>query len=50
MAMALKTICPCGHELTALALGTPLLFDFGVYLTVMGVVLSILLAVIEETQ
>ena len=35
---------------TALALGTPLLFDFGVYLTVMGVVLSILLAVIEETQ
>jgi len=33
-----------------LALGTPLLFDLGVYLTVLGVVLSILLALIEETR
>jgi multicomponent Na+:H+ antiporter subunit B len=32
-----------------LALGTPLLFDLGVYLTVMGVVLSILVALVEET-
>jgi multisubunit Na+/H+ antiporter MnhB subunit len=34
----------------ALELGTPLLFDLGVYLTVMGVVLSILLALMEETR
>jgi len=33
-----------------LTLGTPLLFDLGVYVTVMGVVLSILLSLIEETQ
>lgn len=32
-----------------LELGTPLLFDLGVYLTVMGVVLSILLALMEDT-
>jgi len=31
-------------------LGTPLLFDLGVYLTVMGVVLTILLALVEETR
>jgi multisubunit Na+/H+ antiporter MnhB subunit len=30
------------------ALGTPLLFDLGVFLTVMGVVLSILLALMED--
>ena len=35
-------------EAGALELGTPLLFDLGVYLTVMGVVLSILLALMEE--
>ena len=29
-------------------LGTPLVFDLGVYLTVMGVVLSILLALMED--
>ena len=29
-------------------LGSPLLFDLGVYLTVVGVVLSVLLALIEE--
>jgi multisubunit Na+/H+ antiporter MnhB subunit len=34
----------------ALELGTPLLFDLGVYLTVLGVVLSILLALMEETR
>lgn len=33
-----------------LELGTPLLFDLGVYLVVVGVVLSILLALMEETQ
>ena len=33
-----------------LSLGTPLLFDLGVYLTVMGVVLSILVALMEETR
>ncbi len=33
-----------------LPLGTPLLFDLGVYLTVMGVVLAMLLALMEETQ
>ena len=32
------------------ALGTPLLFDVGVFLTVMGVVLTILLALMEETR
>ncbi len=32
------------------SLGTPLLFDLGVYLTVMGVVLAILLALMEETR
>ena len=37
-----------GSEL--LAFGTPLLFDLGVYLTVMGVVLSVLLALMEETR
>lgn len=30
--------------------GTPLLFDFGVYLTVAGVVLSIVFSVMEETR
>jgi len=39
---------PGGPE--ALDLGTPLLFDLGVYLTVMGVVLSILFALMEETR
>jgi len=34
----------------SLELGTPLLFDLGVYLTVTGVVLSILLALMEETE
>jgi multisubunit Na+/H+ antiporter MnhB subunit len=34
----------------ALELGTPLLFDLGVYVTVMGVVLSILLSLMEETR
>jgi multisubunit Na+/H+ antiporter MnhB subunit len=34
----------------AIALGTPLLFDLGVYLTVMGVVLSMLLTLIEDTR
>jgi multicomponent Na+:H+ antiporter subunit B len=33
-----------------LAIGTPLLFDLGVYLTVMGVVLSILLALMEDAR
>ena len=33
-----------------LKLGTPLLFDVGVYLTVMGVVLSTLLVLMEETE
>lgn len=33
----------------AIELGTPLLFDVGVYLTVIGVVLSILLTLMEET-
>jgi multisubunit Na+/H+ antiporter MnhB subunit len=33
-----------------LALGTPLLFDLGVYVTVMGVTLAILLALMEETE
>lgn len=32
----------------AVEIGTPLLFDFGVYLTVLGVVVSILLALVEE--
>ena len=34
----------------ASSLGTPLLFDLGVYLTVTGVVVSILLALMEETR
>ena len=31
-------------------LGTPLLFDFGVYLSVVGVVLTFLLALLEESE
>ncbi len=34
----------------AVALGTPLLFDVGVYLVVTGVVLSILLALMEDSS
>jgi multisubunit Na+/H+ antiporter MnhB subunit len=33
-----------------LALGTPLLFDLGVYLSVMGVTLTILLALMEDAE
>ncbi len=38
------------EEAGALAIGSPLLFDVGVFLTVVGVVLTILLALIEETS
>ena len=34
----------------ASSLGTPLLFDLGVYLAVLGVVLSILLALMEDAE
>jgi multicomponent Na+:H+ antiporter subunit B len=36
--------------IAVLEVGTPLLFDVGVYVTVMGVVLAILLALMEETR
>ena len=48
VAMALGRPFLTGLWSEALGLGTPLLFDLGVYLTVMGVVLSILLTLMEE--
>lgn len=37
-----------GSGIFALKLGTPLLFDLGVYLTVMGMLVKVVLAVMEE--
>jgi multisubunit Na+/H+ antiporter MnhB subunit len=39
-----------GEDGAGLALGTPLLFDVGVYLTVLGVVTSTLLSLMEDAK